>query len=54
MKALGLTRMFLHAHQVSFVWPDSGVEFSVNAPLPADLAAVIDVLNPPRVRRSAD
>jgi 23S rRNA pseudouridine955/2504/2580 synthase len=50
MKETGLRRMFLHAHQVSFVWPDTGVEFSVNAPLPADLAAVIDVLNPPRKR----
>ena len=44
MKAAGLTRMFLHAHQVGFTWPDSGVEFSVNAPLPADLAAVVDAL----------
>ena len=44
MKALGLTRMFLHAHQVSFTWPDTGVEFSVNAPLPLELAAVIDAL----------
>ena len=51
MKASGLTRMFLHAHQLSFVWPETGVEFSVSAPLPADLAAVIDVLNPPRVRK---
>jgi 23S rRNA pseudouridine955/2504/2580 synthase len=51
MKALGLGRMFLHAHQVSFVWPDTGVEFSASAPLPADLAAVVDVLNPPRVRK---
>jgi 23S rRNA pseudouridine955/2504/2580 synthase len=44
MKAHGLKRMFLHAHQVSFVWPESGMEFSVSAPLPADLSAVIDVL----------
>ncbi len=44
MKAAGLTRMFLHAHQVSFVWPETGVEFSASAPLPADLAAVIDYL----------
>jgi hypothetical protein len=29
---------------VSFVWPESGVEFSVSAPLPADLAAIIDSL----------
>jgi 23S rRNA pseudouridine955/2504/2580 synthase len=44
MKAMGLTRMFLHAHQLSFVWPETGVEFSVSAPLPAELAAVIDAL----------
>ncbi len=44
MKASGLTRMFLHAHQVSFVWPDSGLEFSVSSPLPADLSAVIELL----------
>lgn len=51
MKAMGLTRMFLHAHQVSFVWPETGMEFAVSTPLPADLAAVIDVLNPPRERK---
>ena len=51
MKAAGLSRMFLHAHQVSFVWPDTGVEFTVSAPLPAELKAVIDELNPPRVRK---
>jgi 23S rRNA pseudouridine955/2504/2580 synthase len=44
MKAAGLARMFLHAHQLSFVCPDTGVEFSASAPLPADLAAVIDAL----------
>ena len=44
MKSAGLERMFLHAHQLSFVWPDTGVEFSASAPLPADLAAVIDAL----------
>jgi 23S rRNA pseudouridine955/2504/2580 synthase len=44
MKALGLTRMFLHAHQVSFTWPDTGVEFTATTPLPAELASVIDVL----------
>jgi 23S rRNA pseudouridine955/2504/2580 synthase len=51
MENTGLKRMFLHAHQLSFTWPDTGVEFSVSAPLPADLAAVIDALNPPRVRK---
>jgi 23S rRNA pseudouridine955/2504/2580 synthase len=44
MKELGLTRMFLHAHQLSFTWPDTGVEFTVNAPLPAELKAVLDRL----------
>lgn len=46
----GLARMFLHASSVSFVWPQSGTEFSVNAPLPADLAAVIDRLAAAPVR----
>jgi len=41
MQKLGLTRMFLHAHSVGFQWPTGG-EFSVNAPLPPELAAVID------------
>jgi 23S rRNA pseudouridine955/2504/2580 synthase len=53
MKALGLTRMFLHASRLSFTWPETGVEFTVNAPLPAELAAMIDVLNPPRVKKPA-
>ena len=53
MHALGLKRMFLHAHHVSFVWPDTGVEFSVSAPLPPDLAAVIDVLNAPKEKQSS-
>jgi 23S rRNA pseudouridine955/2504/2580 synthase len=44
MKELGLTRMFLHAHQLSFTWPDTGVEFTVNAPLPNELKAVLDRL----------
>jgi 23S rRNA pseudouridine955/2504/2580 synthase len=44
MRELGLTRMFLHAHQVSFTWPESGIEFSANAPLPPELAAVLDKL----------
>lgn len=47
----GLKRMFLHASSVSFTWPESGTEFSVNAPLPADLASVLDALG--SVRGSA-
>ena len=53
MVAFGLKRMFLHAHQLSFVWPDSGVEFSVSTPLPADLSAVIDALSAPREKRGS-
>ena len=40
---LGLWRMFLHAHSVSFAWPQGG-EFSVSAALPPELAAVLDQL----------
>ena len=43
MEAFGLNRMFLHAHSISFEWP-GGVEFSVNTPLPAELAATVDKL----------
>jgi 23S rRNA pseudouridine955/2504/2580 synthase len=43
MKELGLNRMFLHAHSISFDWPQGGT-FSVNAPLPAQLSAVVDQL----------
>ena len=40
---LGLQRMFLHAHSVGFSWPRGG-EFSVNTPLPPDLASVLERL----------
>jgi 23S rRNA pseudouridine955/2504/2580 synthase len=43
LAAVGLTRMFLHAHSVSFEWPEGGV-FSASAPLPADLAQVLEKL----------
>ena len=44
MTAVGLHRMFLHAHSVAFTWPDSGEEFSVSVPLPEDLAGVLATL----------
>jgi 23S rRNA pseudouridine955/2504/2580 synthase len=44
LRALGLTRMFLHAHSVSFSWPQGG-EFSINTPLPPELGAVLDALS---------
>jgi 23S rRNA pseudouridine955/2504/2580 synthase len=43
MAGLGLHRMFLHAHSVSFEWPNGGT-FSASAPLPADLAGTLDQL----------
>jgi 23S rRNA pseudouridine955/2504/2580 synthase len=42
-RELGLARPFLHAHRVSFEWPDGGM-VSVSAPLPAELRAVLDRL----------
>jgi 23S rRNA pseudouridine955/2504/2580 synthase len=44
LHALGLKRMFLHAHSCSFVWPD-GTEQSFSAPLPQELRAVLDQLS---------
>ena len=44
MRELGLTRMFLHAHSMSFDWPQGGGLFSASAPLPPELAAVLDRL----------
>ncbi|MBV8405531.1 MAG: RluA family pseudouridine synthase [Gammaproteobacteria bacterium] len=43
LRGLGLERMFLHAHSLGFSWPRGG-EFSINTPLPTELAALIDVL----------
>ena len=42
-RTLGLRRLFLHAHSVSFGWP-GGAEHSFSAPLPADLRTVLDAL----------
>jgi 23S rRNA pseudouridine955/2504/2580 synthase len=44
LKTFGLRRMFLHAHSVSFDWPETGEPFSVSAPLPDDLKAVVTAL----------
>ena len=43
LAALGLKRMFLHAHSVGFEWPEGGA-FSASAPLPADLAELLEKL----------
>ena len=44
LRKLGLVRMFLHAHTISFTWPESGREFTVSVPLDDDLKAVLDRL----------
>jgi len=46
LKQHGLKRTFLHAQSVAFEWPGSGVPFHVSAPLPSELAAVIDAITP--------
>ena len=40
LRKLGLRRIFLHAHAVDFVWPDSDEEFMISSPLPEDLRDV--------------
>lgn len=40
LSKLGLRRIFLHAHAVDFVWPDSDEEFMISSPLPEDLREV--------------
>jgi 23S rRNA pseudouridine955/2504/2580 synthase len=44
LRQLGLTRMFLHASSVGFTWPQGG-QFSVNTPLPPELAALLEKLS---------
>jgi 23S rRNA pseudouridine955/2504/2580 synthase len=46
LKRHGLKRTFLHAQSVAFEWPGSGVPFHANAPLPAELTAVLDAITP--------
>jgi 23S rRNA pseudouridine955/2504/2580 synthase len=44
LKARGLKRIFLHSQSIAFDWPGSGEPFHASAPLPPDLAGVIDEL----------
>jgi 23S rRNA pseudouridine955/2504/2580 synthase len=48
LKSFGLTRIFLHAHSLSFDWPDTGEPFSASAPLPEDLRSVLTALEAKR------
>jgi len=41
LQELGLRRMFLHAAELSFRWPDTGKSFRIAAALPPDLASVL-------------
>jgi 23S rRNA pseudouridine955/2504/2580 synthase len=53
LKQHGLKRTFLHAQSVAFDWPGSGVPFHASAPLPAELAAVLDAITPVKKRATA-
>jgi 23S rRNA pseudouridine955/2504/2580 synthase len=44
LKSRGLRRIFLHSQSIAFDWPGSGEPFHASAPLPPDLAAVVDEL----------
>lgn len=44
LKSLGLHRMFLHAARISFVDPATGWVQKVEAPLPAELAQILEVM----------
>lgn len=48
----GLRRMFLHAHSVELVWPDTGERFAVSVPLPAELSAFLTALEQPPAGRA--
>jgi 23S rRNA pseudouridine955/2504/2580 synthase len=45
MREMGLRRLFLHAQQVSFRWPGEKHDLTVHAPLPQDLADLLEKLN---------
>jgi 23S rRNA pseudouridine955/2504/2580 synthase len=44
LRTLGLRRMFLHASSIAFRWPESGSDFRAEAPLPVELASVLEKL----------
>src|SRR5208283_1599638 len=50
LKRHGLKRTFLHAQSLAFDWPGSGVPFHVSAPLPPELAMVLDAITPVKRR----
>jgi 23S rRNA pseudouridine955/2504/2580 synthase len=44
LRSFGLGRMFLHAHSLSFKWPETGEDFNASAPLPGELKSVLTAL----------
>lgn len=44
LSALGLKRLFLHAHHLAFKHPGSGDDIALSAPIPDDLTRVLDKL----------
>jgi 23S rRNA pseudouridine955/2504/2580 synthase len=53
LKRHGLKRIFLHAQSIAFDWPGSGVPFHASAPLPPELAAVLDAIAPKKRKTSS-
>lgn len=45
MRELGLKRLFLHAHRISFRWPGDKRDTVIEAPLPDELEMVLSKLN---------
>jgi 23S rRNA pseudouridine955/2504/2580 synthase len=50
LKSFGLQRMFLHAHALSFEWPETGEPFNASAPLPEDLKTVLTAIETKSVK----
>lgn len=54
LASFGLKRMFLHAHSLSFDWPDTGEPFNASAPLPEELKSVLTALEAKSGKGGAD
>jgi 23S rRNA pseudouridine955/2504/2580 synthase len=54
LERAGFRRMFLHAHSVAFVWPDTGVALAVSVPLPEELERALDAVRTARSRGRED
>jgi 23S rRNA pseudouridine955/2504/2580 synthase len=45
MAAVGLKRLFLHAHRLTFAHPENNREVTIEAPLSSELVSVLGKLN---------